>query len=51
MATTVALTASWSIDAMSSDDDGLWPIGAALVCIGTMAVSGTLAFIARRTMR
>ncbi|RLP86731.1 hypothetical protein EAD89_20785 [Micromonospora sp. BL4] len=38
---TVAFTAAWSWGALSSDDSGLWAVGAVLVLVG-MAVGSTL---------
>ncbi|WP_067479008.1 hypothetical protein [Actinomadura hibisca] len=51
VATTAALTVSWSISAATSDDSGLWPIGAALVCVGTLIVSIPVAALAYQTRR
>ncbi|SIM79104.1 hypothetical protein [Micromonospora cremea] len=41
---TVAFTAAWSRGALSSDDSGLWAVGAILVLIG-MAIGSTLVSI------
>jgi hypothetical protein len=50
--TTVATTAYFSADAAtSSDNDGLWPIGAALVLIGTALGAGFVSLITRSTQK
>jgi hypothetical protein len=50
--TTVATTAYFSADAAtSSDNDGLWPIGAALVLIGTALGVGCVSLIMRMAQR
>ena len=34
---TVAMTVAWSVNAATDpDNDGLWPVGALLVCLGTL---------------
>ncbi|MBM0256150.1 hypothetical protein [Micromonospora sp. 4G55] len=49
---TVAFTAAWTVHAASTDDSGLWAVGAALVLvgtgIGTTVVSGVAHLLRRR---
>jgi hypothetical protein len=50
--TTVATTVYFSADAAtSSDDDGLWPIGAALVLISTAPGAGFVSLITRAVQK
>ncbi len=47
----VAFTAAWSFTAATTDTQGLWPIGAALVLLGTLAgttVATTLSMLLLR---
>ncbi|MFF5054735.1 hypothetical protein ACFY1S_16305 [Micromonospora sp. NPDC000663] len=44
---TVAFTAAWSWQAASTDDSGLWPVGAGLVLVA-MAAGSTLVSVATR---
>ncbi|MET7471453.1 hypothetical protein ACFYON_15975 [Micromonospora sp. NPDC005686] len=50
---TVAFTVPWAVHAASTDDTGLWAVGAALVAIGTaigtMLVGGAAGWLRRRT--
>lgn len=41
LAVSLPFTAAWTIEASSTDDSGLWVVGAALVLIGTL-VGGTI---------
>ncbi|MET7707684.1 hypothetical protein [Micromonospora sp. NPDC005413] len=45
----VAFTAAWTWQAASSDDSGLWAVGAVLVLIG-MAIGSTLVSLAARRL-
>ncbi|KAB1910930.1 hypothetical protein [Micromonospora sp. AMSO31t] len=49
---TVAFTAAWAVRAASTDDTGLWAVGAALVAVGTAigatVVGGGVALLRRR---
>ncbi|MEH0821821.1 MULTISPECIES: hypothetical protein [Micromonospora] len=50
---TVAFTVPWAVHAASTDDTGLWAVGAALVAIGTTIgttlVGGAAGWLRRRT--
>ncbi|WP_406070205.1 hypothetical protein [Micromonospora sp. NBC_01638] len=46
---TVAFTTAWSWRAASSDDSGLWAVGAVLVLLG-MAIGSTLVSLAARRL-
>ncbi|MFC0100980.1 hypothetical protein ACFFKH_26120 [Micromonospora marina] len=50
---TVAFTVPWAVHAASTDDSGLWAVGAALVAIGTTIgttlVGGAAGWLRRRT--
>ena len=50
---TVAFTVPWAVHAASTDDIGLWAVGAALVAIGTTIgttlVGGAAGWLRRRT--
>ncbi|ODB77591.1 MULTISPECIES: hypothetical protein [Micromonospora] len=50
---TVAFTVPWAVHAASTDDTGLWAVGAALVAIGTTIgttlVGGSAGWLRRRT--
>lgn len=49
-ATTVMLTTCWVVDAVTdpaSEQDGLWPIGAAMVALGTFAGIAAVSFTAQ----
>ncbi|MEV6366483.1 hypothetical protein AB0L86_06265 [Micromonospora musae] len=43
----VAFTVPWAVQAASSDDSGLWAVGATLVLIGTAAGSGVVSLVTR----
>lgn len=48
----VALTASFSVDAATdADGDGLWPVGAALVALGSFAGAAVVAAAGARISR
>jgi hypothetical protein len=44
-------TAAWTIQASSSDDSGLWAVGAVLVLIGTLGGGTVVAAITRALVR
>ncbi|MCP2267104.1 hypothetical protein ACFQHV_11400 [Promicromonospora thailandica] len=44
-------TAAWTVEAASSDDSGLWAVGAILVLVGTLGGGTIVAAITRRLMR
>ncbi|MET9299443.1 hypothetical protein ABZX66_08975 [Micromonospora aurantiaca] len=50
---TVAFTVPWAVHAASTDDTGLWAVGAAMVAIGTTIgttlVGGAAGWLRRRT--
>ncbi|MGR6321433.1 hypothetical protein Q2K19_18585 [Micromonospora soli] len=48
---TVAFTVTWAVHAASTDDTGLWAVGAVLVLIGMAAGSTVVALVARRIRR
>ncbi|MEV1159926.1 hypothetical protein AB0J27_31455 [Micromonospora chokoriensis] len=48
---TVAFTAAWTWRAASTDDSGLWAVGAVLVLVGTAAGSTAVSLAARRVGR
>ncbi|MDG4839702.1 hypothetical protein O7631_24515 [Micromonospora sp. WMMD967] len=48
---TVAFTAAWTWRAASTDDSGLWAVGALLVLVGTAAGSTAVSLAARRVGR
>ncbi|MEV7327742.1 hypothetical protein [Micromonospora sp. NPDC093244] len=48
---TVAFTAAWSWRAASTDDSGLWPVGAGLVLVAMAAGSTLVSVAARRVSR
>ncbi|WCN79061.1 hypothetical protein [Micromonospora sp. LH3U1] len=48
---TVAFTTAWSWQAASSDDSGLWAVGAVLVLLGMAAGSTVVCLAARRLSR
>ncbi len=50
-ALTLAFTAAWSARAASSDDSGLWVVGAVLVLLGTAAGSALLTGVTARAVR
>ena len=47
----VAFTAAWIGSASAYDPGGLWPIGAALVLVGTLAVTAVVAPLAALVFR
>lgn len=47
----LSFTAAWSVTAASTDDQGLWPIGAFLVLLGTAAGALVLVPIGVRLRR
>ena len=44
-------TAAWTIQAASSDDSGLWGVGAVLVLIGTLGGGAVVAAVTRALVR
>ena len=48
---TVSFTVAWSVRAASSDDSGLWAVGAFLVLVGMAVGSTAVSFAARRFTR
>ncbi|GAA3510803.1 hypothetical protein FHR32_003788 [Streptosporangium album] len=50
-AVSLTMTACWSVDAATSDDSGLWAVGALLVLAGTSLGTGAVAAIAARFRR
>ncbi|MDG4781822.1 hypothetical protein O7614_19380 [Micromonospora sp. WMMD961] len=48
---TVAFTAAWTWRAASTDDSGLWAVGAVLVLVGMAAGSTAVSLAARRVRR
>ncbi|MFD2763486.1 hypothetical protein [Micromonospora eburnea] len=50
-AMTVAFTAAWAAHAASTDDTGLWAVGAVLVLVGTAAGTTVVSLAARSARR
>jgi len=48
---TVAFTVPWAVSAASSDDSGLWLVGAVLVAVGMAGATAIAAFTARALRR
>ncbi|MFF5205809.1 hypothetical protein [Streptosporangium sp. NPDC000396] len=46
VAVTLTMTVCWSVDAATSDDSGLWAVGAVMVLVGTSLGVGVVALCA-----
>jgi len=51
LAVALPFTAAWTYQAASTDDSGLWAIGAALVLVGTLGGGVIVAAVARALVR
>ncbi|MFJ2030489.1 hypothetical protein [Streptosporangium sp. NPDC087985] len=51
VAISLTMTVCWSVNAATSDDSGLWALGAAMVLAGTSLGAGAVAAIAARFHR
>ncbi|MEU4388611.1 hypothetical protein [Promicromonospora sp. NPDC023805] len=51
LAVSLPFTAAWTLHASSTDDSGLWAVGAILVLVGTLVGSIVVTAVTRRLVR
>lgn len=51
LAVSLPFTAAWTIQASSTDDSGLWAVGAVLVLVGTLVGGAIVAAVTRALVR